>query len=74
MRRGIVISMFREVNVLTYGGLVLWLWSSVVIPARVAFADAVVAPAPSPVMPSVDALLEAKLVDLADKPVSLRGG
>ena len=73
MRRGIVISMFREVNVLTYGGLVLWLWSSVVIPARVAFADAVVAPAPSPVMPSVDALLEAKLVDLADRPVSLRG-
>ena len=73
MQRGIVIGMFREVNVLTYGGFALWLLSSVVIPARVAWADAVVAPAPSPVMPSVDALLEAKLVDLADKPVSLRG-
>ena len=72
MRRGIVIGMFRAVNVLTYGGFALWLLSSLVFPLRVAWADAVVAIAPSPVMPAVDALLDAKLVDLADKPVSLR--
>ena len=46
MRRGIVVGMFRAVNVLTYGGFALWLLSSLVFPSRVAWADAVVAIAP----------------------------
>ena len=73
MRHGIVVSMVRESNVLIFSGLALVLFSSLAIPERVVRADAVVAAVQSPEMPSVDALLEAKLVDLADRPVSLRG-
>ena len=73
MRHGIVVSMVRESNVLIFSGLALVLFSSLAIPERVVRADAVVAAVQSPEMPSVEPLLEAKLVDLADRPVSLRG-
>ena len=60
--------MFREAKVLIRGGLILGMLSSLSVVPRVSVAD-VAAPA---ALPSAEALLQANLVDLADKPVLLR--
>ena len=70
MVHGIVISMFREVRFLMLGAALGLFPSSTCVSVHAAAADPVVS---SAVLPSVDALLDAKLTDLADKPVSLRG-
>lgn len=73
MRHGIVVSMVRDAKFLTCCGLSLVLLSSLAMPDRVALAESVVATSVAPQLPSAEALLDAKLVDLADQPVSLRG-
>lgn len=68
--RGIVISMFREARFLLLCAALGLFPSSAGFSVCAAAADSV---APSPVLPSADALLAAKLTDLMDKPLSLRG-
>jgi hypothetical protein len=63
--------MFRVANFMIRSGLSLLLFSSLVSVPLTAHAELPTAPAPA--MPTADVLLQASLVDLADKPVSLRG-